>query len=721
MTDQAGTREILVGLREEANLSQAELAKRLPFTASRISRLESGEIALTEEDVQRIAEAIATPAAKTFAGYLNQDWQALEKPGFNHISREALWTAEGALRRLRDLEDDPELKNAFLQQLKSCRLGLERSAKFLQSTEHPIAFMGSPGVGKTTAICTLSDLKKPEGKDLNRQMVLQTGSGRTTVCEVHVRNGGDYGIVVEPCSAEELRQYVVDYCEHLLRTVGGTANDGTSEGPGVSAEVERALRNMTGLTIKTTKGTDGKTLRDDPALELARRYPSKEDLHVQIISRLDLARRNRTSISRPHDSTISGIDWVGRTFAEINYGRHLEFSLPRRIEVTVPNRILGSQDLDLRLIDTRGIDEPSAPRRDLQTYLDDERTISVLCSAFKSAPDAATQAVIERAIEGGLRESITGKGMLLVLPQSGDETGVRDNGTGEIVASAEEGREIRRDQIVTTLDHVGTRHLEIGFLDVQNDSDGEKVKEALLIAVGSVRARHERQIEALRSTVDQLIANRANEEAKAVFEAAVRPLRVWFANNQSLPKGNIHAEKELLEDMDGLRYASSLRASINRHGHWDNFDYWHGLGFGARRETVERSANQTTVLKGLIATTLSDPESAGAHAFLRHFQSQVETGTAKFYQDVQTLGEAAFLDQLTDDSAYWSTCYNRWGGGPGYKNDIRHWTDEWFSDSNRKDRYDFIESEVQRRWRELVERLQVQLASVRRENEAAAA
>ncbi len=721
MTDQAGTRQILVGLREQAKLSQAELAKRLPFAASRISRLESGEIALTEEEVHRIAEAIATPSAKTFANYLNQDWQILEKPGFNHTSREALWTAECALRRLRDLEDDPELKNAFLQQLRSCRLGLERSAKFLQSTEHPIAFMGSPGVGKTTVICTLSDLKKPEGKDLNRQMVLQTGSGRTTVCEVHVRNGSDYSIVVEPCSPEELRQYVVDYCEHLLRMAGGSANDGSADGPGVSAEVERALRNMTGLTMKPTKTPDGKTLREDPALELARQYPSKEDLHVQIISRLDLARRNRTSISRPHDSTISGLDWVGRTFAEINYGRHSEFSLPRRIEVTVPNRILGSEDLDLRLIDTRGIDEPSAPRRDLQTYLDDERTISVLCSAFKSAPDAATQAVIERAIEGGLRESIIEKGMLLVLPQSGDETGVRDNCTGEIVASAEEGREIRRDQVVTTLDHVGTRHLGIAFLDVQSDPDREKLRAALLTAVGGIRARHEKQIETLRSTVDQLIANREDEEARAVFEAAVHQLLVWFDTNRSLPPGNIQSEEALLEDMDGLRYASSLRASINRHGHWHNFDYWHGLGFGTRRETVERSANQITVLKGMIATTLSDPESSEAHAFLSHFQSQVENGIAQFYQDVQALGEAAFLDQLTDDSEYWNRCYNRWGGGPGYKNDIRHWTDKWFSDANRKDRYAFIESEIQRRWRELVQRLQEQLASVRREDEAAAA
>ena len=100
MADQATVRKILDDLREEASISQAELAKRLPFTASRVSRLESGEIGLTEEDAQQVAKAIGTPKAKAFAEYLRQDWRILERPGFNHISREALWEAERALQHL---------------------------------------------------------------------------------------------------------------------------------------------------------------------------------------------------------------------------------------------------------------------------------------------------------------------------------------------------------------------------------------------------------------------------------------------------------------------------------------------------------------------------------------------------------------------------------------------------------------------------------------------
>src|SRR6266481_1983236 len=129
-------RTTLIALRADANLSQTELAKRLSFTASRVSRLESGETALTTEDAQQLAEAIGTAKAKEFADYVRQNWEILENPGFDHVSRATLWEAELALQSLKALEDDPELKNAFLQQVKSCRLGLERSARFLLLTQH---------------------------------------------------------------------------------------------------------------------------------------------------------------------------------------------------------------------------------------------------------------------------------------------------------------------------------------------------------------------------------------------------------------------------------------------------------------------------------------------------------------------------------------------------------------------------------------------------------
>ena len=152
-------RQVLVNLREKAGLKQAALAEKLSFTASRLSRLESGDTELGLEEAQQIASGIGTDKAKAYAAYLGQDWKQTERPGFRHVSLAALRKAEDALRQVAELEQDPELKNAFVQQIRSCREALEKAAGCLRSTEHPVALIGAPGVGKTTVICTLAQLR----------------------------------------------------------------------------------------------------------------------------------------------------------------------------------------------------------------------------------------------------------------------------------------------------------------------------------------------------------------------------------------------------------------------------------------------------------------------------------------------------------------------------------------------------------------------------------
>lgn len=719
MAEQPGSfARTIAELRDRAGLSQGELAKRLPFTASRVSRLESGEIALSAQDAQQVAEAIGTQEALAFAEYLRWEWKLLPRPTFHHPSLRELWEAERALQRLQALTEDPQLKNAFLQQVDSTRRLLERCANYLLSTEHRVAFFGSPGVGKTTLICALSNLRNLAEQDPSRQMVLQTGSGRNTLCDVHVRTSGEYGIIVDPCTTEEIRQYVSEMCDQLLAQNTPSTNGHPGETGGLSTEVERALRNMTGLIKKKVKESNGKTRLDDPAVDLLETYPTKEALMVEIVSRMELGRRTETSLAFPRELSVTGLQWVGETFAKINNGLHPRFSLPRRIEITLPIPILGRLDLDVKFIDTRGIDEPAAPRRDVQDHLDNDRTITVFCSEFKSAPDAAIQAVIERATAGGLRDSILHRGLLAILPQKDQESEIRDS-AGDFVTSSDEGREIRRDQLVSTLGHLGVRDLAIEFFNILRDADYDGMRDSICAKIDGVRATYAEQIRTAGATVDRLIKNKASEESRAVYLTATKPLRVWFQHNRSLPESDQSVQGLLLEEFDGLRYASSLRASVNRRGSWHNFDYWHGLGFGARREAFARSSRQVTELKGHIGTSLNDSDLEQAHDFLRQFQAEIERALGQFYQDVQSLGETAFLNQLQGAQDYWLQCVRRWGEGQGYKTEIKRWTESWFTNESRQERHEFIEMEIQRRWRELIERLGSQVASFDQPNDDA--
>jgi hypothetical protein len=563
-------------------------------------------------------------------------------------------------------------------------------------------------VGKTTVGCELTGLRRSDGDlDLDEQMALQTGGGRVTISEVHVKNGSDYSVSVDPCTVEEVHQYVSEFCDDLLRTL--EKQDG--EAGGISAEVERAIRNMSKLTIKRTKLPDGKIQSEDQALQLARTFPLKKDLLVQILTLMDLPRRISTSITYPRDETTSGLNWVAKTAGEINYGRHADFSLPRRVEITVPTRILGLEDLDIRIIDTRGVDEPSAPRRDLQAYLDDDRCLVVFCSKFGDAPTGASLAVMERAIDGGLRDALLQRGLLLVLPRGDEDLKVRDNNTAQRVASSEDGRAIRLDQIKTTLLHHKLQELPVHFLNVREKSDCEAMRGEVVDRIRKMRQKKEAEVDLLVSTIEQLITNRKTEETRAVFQAATKALRIWFAKNSQLPEATAHSHGGLLQEMAGLRYVGSLRASVNRKGSWYNFNYWAGLGFGTRRQTVQRSTDRLNELKVLINSALQDDEFAAAHDFLKFFLTETEKAVAEFYQKAQALGETAFETELSGDFGYWSKTQGRWGQGPGYRDDIKHWTDEWFRSVAREEREKFINTEVGRAWEKMLAGLNAQISS----------
>lgn len=712
MEDSTQMRSMLSRLRQASGKSQAEVAERLSASsASRVSRLESGDLRLTTDEAQNLARAIGTDDANEYADYLGQHWSFLERPGFEHVNRRSLWQAEQALQRLKALEDDPDLKNVLLKQVQSCRDALIRAARFLRNAEHPIALVGSPGVGKTTLICALANLRDESGRerDIEHQMVLQTGGGRTTICEVHVRCGREYALSVDSCSDEEMRQFVGEFCDHVARLAADDPSN-TNEAVGLSAEIDRALRNMTGLTVKRVKTADGKMHREDPAKALALEYPSREDLQTQVFTRLELHRRRRTSISCPRDSSITGLQWLSRTFAEVNYGRHPEFALPRRIEVSLPDRILGEERFDLRLIDTRGVDEPKAPRRDLQAYLDDETAVLVFCSSFKDSPDAAMLDVIDRAIQGGLREAVSERSAFVVLPQGGEESKVRDQ-HGHLAENAEDGRMIKEEQIRGTFTRLGMPDLRVEFTDVTVPADCSRLQHALIDTVVALRDKAANRIASLVSTVDHLIANRESEAVRAAFEAVTRRVQVWTEANEVIPDGEPHVENALLADMAGLRYASSLRASVNRRGDWYNFDYWHGLGYGSRREAVARTEKQIAELKAILKNLAEDDGLADAHGFIGHLIAEVDASVNEFFQDIQAVGEAAFGEQLRDDDGYWHRCRNRWGAGSGYKMEIRQWTDDWFSEERRVERRRFIETELQRRWREVVQGLRSRVAS----------
>ncbi len=718
MSENESIRKTLLGLLDKADgLTQAQLAERISFTPSKLSRLLSGETELIDDDAVLIAECIGTDQAKEFADYLQQmqDWHITDAPGFDHVSRASLWKAEKALQHLEALKANPNLRGSFKQQVESVSGSLKKCADQLGSTEHPVALLGPPAVGKSTIACVASGLRRDgdieEPEDLDRTMGLQTGGGRVTICEVDIRNGGEYGISVEPCSVEEVQQFVSEFCDDLLRKEDPN-QDGAPEDSRIPSEIERAIRNMSELPWpRKIKTEDGPVQKEDEARKLAREFPNKADLLVQILAKMNMPRRIMTSTTFPRGTTISGVEWVYKLVGQINYGHHPDFSLPQRIEITVPTRILGAEDLDLKIADTRGIDEPFAPRRDLQAFLDDERCLVVLCTKFGDAPSGSIIALIDRAVRSGLRQSLVNRGLLLVLVQMREEKKLRDPATGVRVKTSDEGRDIKAEQIQSTLLHHGLQKLELLFVNAAEESDSETLRKVLAEKIRQIRRRTEGRIDELVAATAELGASSKDEESQALFELALAPVREWIAAHGHLPGGVPDVQSYLLRDMGKLRYVSSLRASVNRYGAWGRFDYWLGLGTGARMEVVSRYEGPLKDLKALVNSAAANEQFSPVHNLIKHFMSEVEKAESDYGLWAEGLGSTAFKAQLKEDATYWVECKARWGQGPGYRDDVQEKTRDWFKVEEHQKRRDFIEAEIQKQWASILGKLNESLSS----------
>ena len=195
-----------------------------------------------------------------------------------------------------------------------------RHAEFLRSREHRVAFVGSIGVGKSTAICKLVGLVKPGESKLTKETVLETGGGRTTLCEVHIVTGPQCGLRIVPRQDETIRKDVEDYAEHLIQrtSAGAPGEPGRTEDKdilGISKEVIRAIQNMAGLAPRHDRSGDGgKTPQHDPALELAAQHPNVGDLAVEILSRMNLLHRSRREEWYADDGKTSQMQWLQNIF-----------------------------------------------------------------------------------------------------------------------------------------------------------------------------------------------------------------------------------------------------------------------------------------------------------------------------------------------------------------------------------------------------------------------
>ncbi len=690
----------LMQVRERADVKQAELAKRVSLSQAVLSRIESGERAVSLQEVEDILAQLATPEASELSKALQRSWEVLPRPPLDHSDQDLLWEAEQAARELVALGRQPETPQAFEKRLNEYVEELRRGAALLLKRDHQVAFIGSIGVGKSTAICRMTGLEAAR-EDGTMVPVLETGGGGITVCEVHLRTGPDFGLIIEPRSDDEIRQDVADLADHVLKgsMVLDEDGPGSSESQGISKEVARALRNMAGLAVQRPKGADGKRTTIDPAKLLAEQFPGQREFVVEVLSRMELHRRDRRDIWYDTASGQSPKAWLREVFGAINNGRNSEFTLPKRIEVVVPDKLLDASELTVRFIDTKGIDR-NAAREDIEIHFDDPHTLAVLCSGFNNAPAAEARLLLERAKDAGNR-GLEVSAALMVLPRPSEALAMKDDATSTPVESTEEGYELKAEQVSLALEPLGLQSLGVGFYNANEDAASSAqgfLVERLVKARASFRTRIQNATVGARA----LLKNHGEERIHAVLRDASDTLRTWATMNATVPTVNAHVQESLVAQIQ-VAYASTVRAAVRREGEWTQLSYSHHIGYGAKRLAVIALEKAVENFSGHCKILAATPRYADASDLIFQAERVLTLSYDDLLRKVQLMGQTVFKDALKADPLFWQACMAEWGQGPGYKSRVAGRNRDWFDSEARRKLEDELKALIAREWARALE------------------
>lgn len=618
-------------------------------------------------------------------------WEDLPDPPPGHPEAELLRQAQETLFDIAELSEQTGTKDAFVRRLAEYAEGIVEASRPIQTTEHSLAFMGDIGVGKTTAMCRIVGLETPSLRgQATPDPVLEVGAGGTTVCEVSVVQGAGHTIRIKPRSDDEVRREVREFASYHIEVLGNPAmiGSGVADSHGTSKEIERVIRNMSGLSISRDRQPDGS--RVDEARLLAQNFPGVAPLADEILRRMNLPERTSREILYSQDSEQDPLLWAKNVFGQVNNGRHPEFSLPVHIEVEVPRPILDHESLSIKAVDTKGIDG-TAEREDLDVHFREPNTVVILCSGFNDAPSMSVQQLLIRSVNSQFSD-LDEKAAVLILPRPSEALAVKDD-LGFTVDSTKDGYELKIEQAETRLNVQHLPYAGIQCFNVHEDAP-ETIQGFLLGLVANLRQKHSERLQETISAANALVQNFEVEQASEVLRQASRSLSVWVQNNREIDALAKTLQASLMQALPSV-HVSSLRASINREGAWLKLDYSYQLAHGARLMAIDALAAKLQDFQSVTQNLLNDPQMDGAIGLINQSRNILESGYRGILVRIESRARDFHTGTLEIDDDFWNSCRGEWGRGSGYRERVAEHHHIWFeSQSGLADEFRaFIETE----------------------------
>ena len=680
---------LLAEAREAAGVTQKEMAKRLNLHQSQISRLESVDSNAESRDFDGFLRTLGSEDALKLADALKVVWKHLSRPSLKHPDFETLADVEGALQRLQSFRQNKSMPPVLAGQAELLFRRLVEFGEFLLSLDHRIVYIGDIGVGKTTAACRQAGLVTDFATAATlKGMMLDTGGGRTTLCDVYVQPGKGFSIDVEPLPDEEVYRLVAELCRSAQEKSERERATKANVDYRPPEEIERALRNMAGLTRSTRK--KGEPSPTDPIAKIGSETESLDDFKAEVASRLTLWRRTRRTIEFEGGDEGAGRRWMKETFTDINNGRHADFSLPEKIAVSVPFSLVSGTPFNVTLVDTRGVDG-SAIRPDLTHHLKDPRVVTVLCSKWGSAPDSSLQDFLKHITETEVDPTLFSRVAVLVLARAGDGLSMRHE-SGESVEEPGEGYEIKLGHVDDALQRISMKGIDVAAFDAASDEPAG-LTGFLVSKVAKLRAARCSSARATIGAVDEMLRNVQAAEALATLDSVNRELQIFAERHKSPKKGSKPAHLRLLKAICE-RHPRTVWAATRRAGSFWNFDVYQYLGDGASADAKRRCGPAVNGLREIIENKLADASFRSAHSFLEQLLDDVDAWESDFVKAARHHAVTIYRPTLSSADKVWLECESLYGRGiDGYRNEVASKLESWF------DEHDELQDELERRVR----------------------
>jgi len=343
------------------------------------------------------------------------------------------------------------------RKLKTMKAGVEDIRKLLAPEKYRLMFVGQVGSGKTTALCHLLGLTyKKQGKNVEGYAeLLMTGEGRVAIGPVVIKPSSQPYIKIKPVSKEEFKKCLRELAEYAI----GRARDENNPPPAQSAEMQRALLNMTGYYFPPV---DRDSQLIDEAIRIVNRMepidddleeeddPAVEELFDILLQAANLPNRQTTIFGYTgRDDWAEQAEWLQSSFRAINVMLWENAPYPEWIEIGIPNireDILRYFD---EFIDTKGLESQHGQLSEIEDWLIQPETITVFCTPFANAPEPGIRAVLKHYLDQN-PEHRKDQYLLMAAVRSGGAENITD-GDSFAVGDFDEGCRIRIGQIINAL------------------------------------------------------------------------------------------------------------------------------------------------------------------------------------------------------------------------------------------------------------------------------